>query len=343
MEYSFKDDYSEGWHPKILEALLKTNMVQQSGYGEDEYSKEAKVLIKGKINNQNSDIHLISGWTQANLVVISSILRPYEAVICAETGHINVHEAGAIESTWHKVCITPSTNWKLTPQDIQAVLDTHWNDYHMVKPKLVYISNSTEIGTIYKKEELWALSDFCRTYNLFLYMDWARIGSALCAEDNDLTLSDVSQLTDIFYIWWTKNWALLWEAIVINNNELKWDFLYQLKQRWALLAKWRLLWVQFIELFKSDLFFLLAYHGNSMAMKLARAIKEKWYTFLTDSTTNQIFPVLPNNVIENLSADFAFYKWKNIDKNQSAIRLVTSWATPEVAVNKFIEALNTIE
>lgn len=342
MEYSFKDDYSEGWHPNILEALLRTNLVQQAWYGEDEYSREAKALIKSKINNQNSDIHLISGWTHANLVVISSILRPHEAVICANTWHINVHEAGAVESTWHKVCIAPSTNWKLTPHDIQVVLDTHGNDHHMVKPRLVYISNSTEIGTIYKKEELTALSEFCRTHNLFLYMDWARIGSALCAEDNNLTLADIVQFTDVFYIWWTKNWALLWEAIVINNDELKWDFLYQLKQKWALLAKWRLLWVQFVELFRNDLFFTLANHANSMAMKLARAIREKGYTFLTDSTTNQIFPVLPNSVIEKLSANFAFYKWKDIDESHSAIRLVTSWATPEEAVDKFIEALKTI-
>ena len=257
-------------------------------------------------------------------------------MISANKGHITIHEAGAIEATGHKINLVPSKDGKLTPRDLEAVLNHH-TDEHMVKPKLVFISNATEIGTVYRKRELKVLSSFCRDNGLFLYMDGARLGSALCSRDSDLRLTDLSKLVDVFYIGGTKNGALLGEAIVINNSALNQDFRFYLKQRGALLAKGRLLGLQFLELFKDDLFFDLAKHANLMAYKMSNAIKQRGYPFLHHSHSNQIFPILPNWVIKRLSEKYDFYVWSKVDKNHSVIRLVTSWATREEAVNRFIE------
>ena len=284
---------------------------------------------------------MVSGGTQSNLIVISAILKPYESVISANTGHIHVHEAGSIEATGHKINIIDTKDGKLTPQSLKLVLDEHTNE-HMVKPRLVFISNSTEIGTVYKKKEMEELSLFCKANNLLLYLDGARLGSALCSGENDLTLSDLSKLTDVFYIGGTKNGALLGEAIVINNNNLKQDFRFHLKQKGALLAKGRVLGIQFIELFREDLFFVLAKHANSMSMKLSHAIKELGYNFLTESTSNQINPILPNEIIEKLNQKYAFYVWSKIDDKKSAIRLVTSWATKKEVVDSFIDDLKSM-
>jgi len=337
-QYSFKNDYSEWAHPKILEKLNNTNLIQEEWYWEDSFCNEASILIREKIWNKNADIHFVSWWTQANLIVISSILRPHESVIAVSSWHIAVHEAWAIEATWHKINTVESSDWKMTTSLIQSVLDYH-EDEHMVKPKLVFISNSTEVGSIYSKKELKEISNFCKNNNLYLYLDWARIASALTSSKNDLTLNELSSLVDIFYIWWTKNWALLWEAIVINNDSLKKDFRFFLKQKWALLAKWRILWIQFLELFKNDLFFELWKHANNMAEKLANAIKNTWYNFLAEPESNQIFPILPNNLIEKLNKKYWFYVWKKVDDNNSAIRLVTSWWTKEDYVDQFIDDL----
>ena len=336
--YSFKNDYSEGCHPNILDTLTKTNFDQQEGYGDDEYSKQAKELIREKIQNSNAEIYFVSGGTQANLIIIAAALKPYESVISAKSGHINVHEAGAIESTGHKVEPIETSDGKLTTEKIQVILDGFEN-HHMARPKMVYISNSTELGTIYKKAELEKLSSFCRNKNLYLFLDGARLGSALCAEDNDITLADLAKFTDAFYIGGTKNGALLGEAIVINNDELKKDFLFHIKQRGALMSKGRTIGIQFLELFKNDLFFQLAKHANVMAMKITKAVKEKGYSFLTESTSNQIFPILPNELIEKLSSKYEFYVWKKLDDKTSAIRLVTSWATKEEFVDAFIADL----
>lgn len=335
MLYSFKNDYSEGAHPNILKALVESNFEQQEGYGEDKYSEMAKEILKEKLQNIHADIHFVSGGTQGNLIVISSALRPYESVISANTGHINVHETGAIEATGHKVNTIDTDNGKITVDAIKNVLDFHV-DEHMVKPKMVYISNTTEVGTIYKKQELKELSDFCKANDLYLFLDGARLGSALTSKDNDLTLTDLSSLVDAFYIGGTKNGGLIGEAIVINNEKLKKNFRFSLKQRGALLAKGRLLGIQFLELFKDDLYYRLAEHANTMAEKLTEGIKKKGYDFLSQSPSNQIFPIFPNEVIEKLSKDFAFYVWSKVDENKSSIRLVTSWATKEEAVNSFI-------
>ncbi|MDP9959786.1 threonine aldolase family protein [Chryseobacterium lathyri] len=339
MKFSFKNDYSEGCHPKILQALLKSNFEQQAGYGEDEYSLQAKKLIKEKINNPDSEIYLVSGGTQANLIVISSVLRPYQCVISAAPGHILNNETGAIEATGHKVLSIETADGKLKPSDIVPVLESHSNIPHQVMPKLVYISNSTELGTIYLAEELEELSDFCRQNGMYLFMDGARLGHGLTAEISDLTLEKVAELTDIFYLGGTKNGALIGEAIVINNPVLQPDFAFNIKQKGALLAKGRLLGIQFTELMKDDLYFDLARHANHQAMKIKNALKERGVEFLADTYTNQIFPVINNDLIKILSEHFEFFVWKKIDESSSAIRLITSWNTADEAVERFIEII----
>ncbi|MCM2979316.1 aminotransferase class I/II-fold pyridoxal phosphate-dependent enzyme [Niallia circulans] len=336
--YSFNNDYSEGAHPRILQALLESNLQQEIGYGQDSFTNKAVEILKEKLNCEEVDIHLLVGGTQTNLIAISAFLRPHEAAIAAAFGHIFVHETGAIEATGHKVLTVDTENGKLTPSLIQHVLDEH-TDEHMVKPKLVYISNSTEIGTIYSKSELKQLSEFCQKNQLLFYMDGARLGSALCAKDNDLTLSDLPRLLDAFYIGGTKNGALMGEALVIKKDSLKEDFRYHMKQKGAMLAKGRVLGIQFYELFKDTLFFELAEHANKLAERLTAALAEKGYRFLTQSSTNQVFPIVSNDKIIELQKNYQFNIWEKIDKEHSAIRLVTSWATREEEVEQFINEL----
>ncbi len=336
--YSFKDDYHEGAHERILKALHDTNLIQEPGYGEDRYCDEAARLIRGKIQQPEADINFVSGGTQANLIVISSMIKPYESVIAAATAHIAVHEAGAVEATGHKINTVETKDGKLTPGMVRDVLDFH-TDEHMVKPAAVFISNTTEVGSVYSKKELEELSVFCKKNKLYLYLDGARLGSALTSGVNDLALSELAGLVDVFYIGGTKNGALLGEAIVILNDELKENFRFFLKQKGALLAKGRIFGVQFLELFKDDLFFDMARHANSMAAKLAEGIKKLNYEFLTTPVSNQIFPVLPNELIEKLNKKYGFYIWQKMDDKNSAIRLVTSWATKVEFVDRFIEDL----
>ena len=340
--YSFKNDYAEGAHPYILQKLVETNLQQQDGYGADRYAEEAKRLLKKQMRNPEAQIFFVSGGTQTNLLVIASLLRPHEAVISAQTGHIYANETGAIEATGHKVIPVESGDGKLQAADIERVLHTYTLRPHVVKPRLVYISNSTEIGSIYTKAELEALSEVCRTNDLYLFMDGARLGHALTAESNDLSLADVSRLTDVFYIGGTKNGALLGEAVVFNRGDLAPDFDYMLKQRGALLAKGRVLSIQFLELFRDDLYFDLARHANQMAMRIAQVMAEQDYSFLTPPVSNQIFPILPKTVIEKLLQHYQFYEWKAIDEQKSAVRLITSWATEESVVDTFIEELRNL-
>ncbi|MCB2300808.1 threonine aldolase family protein [Clostridium tagluense] len=334
--YSFKNDYSEGAHPNILKALMESNMEQSEGYGEDKYSLAAITLLKDKMKCDEVDIHMFCGGTQTNLTAISAFLRPHEAVISASTGHVLVHETGAIEATGHKVISMKVDDGKLRPIHIKMTLEEH-TDEHMVKPKMVYISNPTEIGSIYKKQELKDLSECCRLNNLILYLDGARLGSALCSKGNDIEFSDLPRLTDAFYIGGTKNGALMGEALVICRESLKEDFRFHIKQKGGLLAKGRLIGIQFLELFKENIFFDLAKHANDMAQLLKMGISNCGYEFLIDSPTNQIFPILPNKIIEKLKEKYSFYIWQKIDEDNSAIRLVTSWATAEEAVKSFID------
>ena len=336
-KYSFKNDYSEGAHPSILNRLIETNLDQQIGYGLDDYCNEARELIQEKIDKK-VDIHFVSGGTQANLIVISSILKPYESVIATESGHIAVHETGAIEATGHKVNTIATTDGKLTPKHIAQVLALH-TDEHMVKPRLVYISNTTEVGSVYNKAELTAIYDLCQENNLILFIDGARLSSALTSSKCDLTFNDIANLTDVFYIGGTKNGALIGEAIVINNPKVNEDFRYNIKQKGGMLAKGRLIGIQFAEMFKNDLFFEMGKHANRLAEKLAIGLKAKGFSFLTEPSSNQIFPILPNDIIEKLHKNYEFFVWEKIDENKSAIRLVTSWATLEEKVDQFLENL----
>lgn len=338
--YNFKNDYSEGAHPNILNKLVETNLLQQSGYGEDAYSIAAKERLQQQLNNPEAAIYFVSGGTQTNLLVISTLLNLHEAVISAETGHIFVHETGAIEAVGHRVITVTTTDGKLSPTAIQTVLIDYSLRPHVVKPKLVYISNSTEIGTIYSKKELQELSACCKANQLILFMDGARLGHALTAENNDLTLADLSKWTDVFYIGGTKNGALLGEAIVFNSPDLAPEFDYVLKQKGALLAKGRVLGIQFLELFKDNLYFDLAKHANRMAGKIATAIQENGYSFLTPPVTNQLFPILPQSLIKQLSKKYVFYEWKVMDDQHSVVRLITSWATDEHMVDELIHDLN---
>lgn len=336
--YSFTNDYSEGAHPRILEAMLECNLVQNTGYSMDSHTAHAKELIREEIGCPDADIHIIVGGTQTNLITISTALRPYQAVISAATGHINVHETGAIEATGHKVLAMPTEDGKLTPALVLEAAAAH-TDEHMVQPKMVYISNSTEIGTQYTKAELEALHHVCRQKGLYLFMDGARMGAALTSPINDLTLKDIARLTDVFYIGGTKNGALFGEALVILHEDLKPDFRFMIKQRGAMLAKGWLLGIQFEQLFQNNLFYDLAAHSNRMAAKIKKALLEKGYTLASDSSTNQLFPIFTNEMVERLAKDFSFNVDRKIDETHTSIRFVTSWATTEESVEALIKTL----
>ncbi|WP_353104248.1 aminotransferase class I/II-fold pyridoxal phosphate-dependent enzyme [Myroides odoratus] len=338
--YNLKIDYAEGAHPAILDKLVETNFIQQNGYGSDEYTLEAKDLLRSKLNKPEAEIYFVSGGTQANLLVISFLLRSHEAVISAHSGHIYANETGAIEATGHKVIPIESKDGKITATQIKQTLASFQLRPHVVKPKVVYISNTTEVGTIYSERELKALSDCCKAEGLLLFMDGARLGHALTAPTNDLTLERIAELVDVFYIGATKNGALFGEAIVFPQAKLALDFDYNLKQRGALFAKGRVLGIQFLALFQDDLYFKLAKDANDMAMKLAEAFQAQGYSFLVESSSNQIFPILPVALIHRLQEKFDFYVWKPINAEYAAIRLITSWTTDELMLEVFIAMLN---
>jgi threonine aldolase len=341
MQYSLRNDYNETAHPRVLEILNRTNFEQTGVYGKDIYTEQARDLICEKLNDQDADVYFVSGGTQANLVVISWILRPHESIIAPSTGHIAVYEGGAIESTGHKINTLDSLDGKLNSDHIKYVLSFH-RDEHMVKPRSIFISNATEIGTIYSKRELESLSEIAKKNNLLLYLDGARLGSALMSDQNDLKFSDLKDLLDIFYIGGTKNGALFGEAIVILNDKLKKNFRYHLKQKGALFAKGRVISLQFLELFKDDLFFDLAKHANKMALVLENGIKKAGYDFLSKSQSNQIFPIFPDYITKALAEKYEFYMWSKFDKKHTCIRLVTSWASDEKFICKFIDDLNQL-
>jgi len=332
--YSFCNDYGEGAHPDILALLRETNGAQAPGYGEDEYCAEAKRLIGQEIGNMQAAIHFVSGGTQANLLAISAALRPHEAVLAAESGHINVHEAGAIEATGHKVVSVPSPEGKLTPQRIEPLLMAHI-DHHMVKPRLLYISNSTELGTVYNAAELAALHAFCQEHGLLLYVDGARLGAALTAPGNQLSMAEMARHTDFFSIGGTKNGALLGEALVIGNPLLQEDFIYQVKLRGALLAKGRLLGLQFLALFRNGLYYENARHANAQGLRLRQGLQERGYRLASASPTNQQFVVLPS-ALGQLARDKYLCELWGEEPEGLTVRFVTSWATPPQAVDELL-------
>lgn len=342
MKYNFLNDYSEGAHESILKALFDTNMVQTCGYGEDEYCQRAADAIRRAIGCESSRIHFLVGGTQTNLTVISALLRPHQGVIAAESGHINVHESGAVEATGHKVLTLPTSDGKVTASAVENLIKAHYADstaVHCVQPGMLYISQSTELGTIYSKRELEQLYAVCRKYKIPMFIDGARLGCALTCKAADIKLSDMVELCDIFYIGGTKNGALFGEALVINDPAYDKDLRYLIKQKGGMLAKGRLLGIQFEALFTGDLYLNLARHANQMAEQLAEGIAALGYDFAAAPATNQLFPIFPKQVIAELKREYGFEFNRNIDSDHDSIRLCTSWATDPDMIQEFLKDL----
>ena len=333
--FNFKNDYSEGCHPRILEALTRTNLEQTVGYGLDEYCADAAARIKTAIGCETADVHFLVGGTQTNLTAISAFLRPHQCVLAPSTGHINVHETGAIEATGHKVVSRPTHDGKLTAALIQEMVGEH-TDEHMVRPGMVYISQSTEVGSVYTRAELEAVYACCRKNGLYLYIDGARLACALASDNCDLTLSDLPGLCDAFYIGGTKNGMLFGEALVIVRDDLKADFRFLLKQRGGMLAKGRLLGIQFAELFRDGLYLELGRHANALTQRLQAGLEAKGYPLLQHSPTNQVFLTLTPEQYERFSQLVLFEPWTFLPDGRVTIRLVTSWATTPEAVDAFL-------
>ncbi|KAJ4990064.1 beta-eliminating lyase [Stagonosporopsis vannaccii] len=339
LRYSFVDDYSEGAHPKILDALILNNDVQNTGYGRDTFCELARQRIRRHLGRDNVGVFFVPSGTSANAISIAACLRPHEAVIATSSGHIVTRETGAIEASGHKIVQVPPVNGKLTPQSIERALGDNWHFPHMAKPKLVYISNATETGTIYRKTELMAIKKLCEERKLILFLDGARLGTALASGANDMTLRDILDLTDIFWIGGTKNGTLLGEAVVVKDEALAGEFEFFVKQHGSLLAKGRVMGVQFAELFHEDLYFELAQSANAHAEALSRGIVEAKFSLDAATETNLVFATLPLDLITALQQHFMFYVWEEKENDQASVRLVTTWATDPEQVTKFNQFL----
>jgi len=338
---SFECDYNMGAHPKILEALVKTNMEACQGYGSDIYTERAKEKIRKLCGQEGADVHFLVGGTQTNRIVIDSVLKKYEGVIAATTGHINGHEAGAIEASGHKVLTLPGYDGKLRASDVEKLLSDFYSDRaheHMVFPGMVYISHPTEYGTLYTLDELTELSELCRRHSLPLYLDGARLGYGLMSCDTDVSLVDIARLCDVFYIGGTKVGALCGEAVVFTHNNAPKHFFTSIKQNGALLAKGRLLGIQFDTLFTDGLYFEISENAIDRAQELKQLFQDKGYTFFKNSPTNQQFIIMSDEKIKELSPIVRFEVWERVDETHCAVRFATSWATEK----KDIEALAEI-
>ena len=338
----FNSDYTEGAHPRILERLMETNLEQTTGYGEDAYCEAAREAIRKVCDAPEADVHFLVGGTQANFTVISSALKPYQGVLCADTGHINVHETGAVEACGHKVLALPGKDGKITAEQIRNAHDLHWSDEsheHIAQPKMVYISHPTELGTLYTKGELEEIGRVCRECGLYLFLDGARLGYGLMAPGTDVTIADIAKICDVFYIGGTKVGALFGEAVVIMNPQLKPDFRYCIKQKGGMLAKGRLLGIQFLELFRDGLYFEIAKHAIDMAMIIKEGLKEKGYSFFMDSVTNQQFIMIEDEKLEKIREKYGVTYQQRYDETHSVIRLCTSWATTEENVRSLLADL----
>ncbi len=343
MKIHFETDYMAGTHPEILQRLIETNLEETEGYGSDEYTKRAEELIKQACGKDDARVHFLVGGTQTNSTVIDGLLARHEGVLTAESGHINVHESGAIESCGHKVLTLPQEEGKIKAEDIEKYISNFYADdtyLHMVAPGMVYISFPTEYGAVYSKKELQNIQSVCRKWEIPLYIDGARLGYGLVAENSDVTLQDIAQLADVFYIGGTKLGALFGEAVVVSNPKLLKNFFPLIKQHGALLAKGRLLGLQFETLFSNNLYERVSRHAVKMAMKIKQAFIEKGYMPIVNSTTNQQFFRLPNEVIDKLSENVGFEYWGARGEKESEVRFVTSWATKEEDVDLLIERLN---
>lgn len=339
---SFESDYTEGAHEKVLEKLFETNMEKLSGYGFDKYCESAKEKIKKACQCFNAEISFLVGGTQTNTVIIDAMLNKFEGVIAAKTGHISVHEAGAIENTGHKVIEINHNNGKIVADELESYLHSFWQDdnhEHMVFPGMVYISHPTEYGTLYSKNELKIISEICRKYKIPLYLDGARLGYGIMSNNTDLTLPLIAECCDVFYIGGTKVGALCGEAVVFTKNNMPKHFMTIVKQHGALLAKGRLLGIQFDALFTDDLYFKISRHAIEMAEILKKGFKEKGYSFYIDSPTNQQFIILQNSKMEELNKKVCFSFWEKIDDEHTVVRFATSWATEKDDILKLMEML----
>lgn len=339
---SFTSDYIAGAHPVIMQRLLETNMENLSGYGTDKYCDHAKEKIKQTFCCPDGEVFFLVGGTQTNQVIISTMLAPYEGVIAAKTGHVSVHEAGAIEYSGHKVIELEEKDGKLAAEDIKKCIKDFYaddNHEHMVYPGMVYISFPTEYGTLYSKKELTEISNICRNYKIPLFIDGARLGYGLESKENELTPEEIAELCDVFYIGGTKVGALCGEAVVFpHHNTLK-HFVTQIKQRGALLAKGRVLGIQFDTLFTDNLYFEISKHAIAMAEKLKEVFHKKGYTFFLESPTNQQFIILENEKMKELSKNVEFGFWEKYDDNHTVVRFATSWSTEESSIDQLEEYL----
>ena len=337
----FRSDYSLGAHPKVMAALEATNMEHTDGYAEDKFSYETADMIRDMIGKPEAHIHFMVGGTPTNTITIAAALRPYEGVISASTGHIYVHETGSVEAHGHRVFAAPSQDGKLRPEDVEKVL-LHHEDEHTVIPKMVYITHPTENGGVYTKAELTALSQCCRKHDLYLFVDGARLGTALTWPGNDIQLTDLADLTDAFYIGGTKIGALFGEALIILNDQINDHYRYMVKRACALLAKGRLIAIQLKALLEggeNSLYYELSRHENDLAIKLAEGITAAGYKLWIPHQTNQVFVIMPNEKIAELEKDFFFYTWCPYDENSSVIRLVTNWGSKEEEIEALLKAI----
>lgn len=337
----FRNDYSAGAHPAVMDALIRTNMELTAGYGCDPYCEAAADKIRALCVCPEAAVHFLVGGTQTNKTALAAFLRPYEAVIAAESGHICVHETGAIENNGHKVIHCPSPDGKVTPAMIQAVLSAHSSE-HMVVPKLVYISNTTEVGTVYSRSELLALRDICKANDLYIYCDGARIGSAITAAGSDAGFADYAACCDAFTIGGTKNGLLFGEALVITTPALRPFFRHCMKQQGAILAKGRLLGVQFSAILENDLFLELARHANRLAARINEGVQAMGIALLAQSPSNQVFPILTNEAVEKLREEFTFEIQQPMDADHTCIRFVTGWNSTDEDVDALLAALKKL-
>ena len=336
----FECDYNEGAHPFVLDALTSTNYAQTIGYGEDEYCEDARARIKDICHSPSAAVHFFVGGTQTNATVISSLLKPYEGIVAADSGHIAVHETGAVEAYGHKVITLPASDGKIDAESVKALFDSHHQSpahEHMVKPGAVYISHPTETGTLYSKDELSRLYSVCKKLGLYIYIDGARFGYALGSDANDVRFEDMKELCDLFYIGGTKCGLLFGEALVIFNDSLKKEFRYYIKQHGAMLAKGRLLGIQFSAILNDGLYERICRKAVSLAMKIKSALLSLGVEFTNNSYTNQLFPIFDNDTLAKLSLKYSFDLGDTVDSDHTSVRICTSWATSEEAVNALIE------
>jgi len=337
----FRSDYSLGAHPKVMDALVETNMIHTDGYLEDEFSYECADMIREMVGRPDAHIHFFVGGTPTNTVTVSAALRPYEGLISPATGHVYVHETGSVEANGHRIFAAPTPDGKLRPEDIEKIMILH-EDEHCVIPKMVYITHPTESGGVYTKAELEALRDCCKKNDLYFYIDGARLGTALTWPGNDVTLKDLGQLCDAFYIGGTKIGALFGEALVLMNDDINDHFRYMIKRACGLLAKGRLIAVQLKALLEGgedSLYYQLSRHENELAIRLAEGIQAKGYKLWLPHQTNQVFPIIPKEKIKELEENFFFYTWTPYDEECDVIRLVTHWNSTEEEIDALIDAL----